>query len=77
MQQGFAPTRSLGSGQMDTTKSKAWDRRLEDYRATRAEGIQPEGTATRQIEAAKRASDDAGQAFRGDALARAADGRTG
>jgi hypothetical protein len=59
----FAPTRSIGAGQVDRTLSKRWDSRLEDYRATRAEGIQPQGTRQEQIDVAKRLSDDAGEAF--------------
>lgn len=61
--QGFAPTRSLGAGQMDRTASRRWESRLEDYRATRKEGIQPKGTRRRQIDEAKRISDDRGAAY--------------
>ncbi len=67
VQQGFAPTRSLGAGQMDRTLSRRFESRLEDYRKVRAEGIQPNGTRRHQIEDAKRVSDVMGEAFRGDA----------
>lgn len=70
VQQGFAPTRSLKAGQMDRTASKRWEHRLEDYQHTRQEGIQPLTTRTRDIEEAKRASDETGQAFRADIVGR-------
>lgn len=63
---GFAPTRSLGAGQMDRTASKRWEGRLEDYRRVRHEGSQPATTRRRDIEASKRISDRTGQAHRAD-----------
>jgi len=64
---GFTPTRDRG--QIDPKKSRRWDSRLEDYRRVRMEGSQPRTTKRRDIDAAKRASDTAGQAFRADATA--------
>ena len=72
---GFAPTRSLGAGQMDRTKSKRWDGRLEDYAKTRHEGSQPATTRRRDIEASKRISDVTGRAHRADQAALDAAGR--
>ena len=72
---GFAPTRSLGAGQMDWTKSKRWESRLEDYRKTRHEGSQPATTRRRDIEASKRISDVTGRAHRADKAALDAAGR--
>lgn len=46
--------------------NRRWDNRLERYRATRAEGSQPTSTRTRDIDAARAASDETGQAFRAD-----------
>jgi hypothetical protein len=63
---GFAPTRSLGAGQMDRTKSRRWDSRLEDYRKVRHEGSQPATTRRSDIETAKRISDVTGSAHRAD-----------
>lgn len=47
----------------DPAKNKAWDRRIDSYRAARAEGIQPAGTSKSQIDAAVRTSDATGTAF--------------
>ena len=47
----------------DYTAQKKWDAELDSYRAARAEGIQPASTRTPDIEAAKRISDQTGQAF--------------
>jgi len=66
---GFAPTRSLGAGQMDRTKTKRWDGRLEDYAKVRREGSQPVTTRRRDIEASKRESDRTGAAHRADRAA--------
>ncbi len=72
MSNHFTPTR--GVGKMERSASRRMERRLERYRSSRAEGIQPTGTTQRQIDAALRSSDDAGQAFRADAAARAWEG---
>lgn len=63
VQTAFAPTRSLGAGQVDRTASKRWEARLEQYRQVRAEGSQPRSTRWSHIEEAKRESDRAGEAF--------------
>lgn len=36
---------------------RSWDKELEGYRAARAEGLQPDGTKWRHIDAARRKSD--------------------
>lgn len=46
----------------DLTKQKRWDRELQSYRDARAEGLQPEGTTHKQIDAAKRTADAWGTA---------------
>lgn len=48
---------------LDGTAQKKWDQELDLYRATRKQGIQPDGTKTKQIEAALKASDAAGAAY--------------
>ena len=48
---------------MKTMASKKWDGELQAYRNARAEGIQPAGTTTSHIEAAKKASDLMGNAY--------------
>ena len=72
VQTAFAPTRSLGAGQTDRTKSKRWDGRLEEYRKVRMEGSQPASTKRSDIERAKEISDRTGSAHRADAAALAA-----
>src|SRR6266513_3080523 len=60
----FAPTRTLGAGKhLGLTAGRRLESRLEDYRATRAEGIQPSSTRRADIDRAKRLSDQAGSAF--------------
>lgn len=50
----------------DATRQKKADRELEAYAAARKEGIQPQSTNRRHVEAAVKASDQAGQAYRAD-----------
>lgn len=52
------------NGQDYTAQRKA-DKELDSYRSARAEGIQPAGTQTHQIEQAHRISDASGVAFQG------------
>ncbi len=52
-----------GIGGGDATEQKRWDAELSLYRSARAQGVQPDGTKTRQIEAALRASEAAGAAY--------------
>lgn len=63
---GYAPSRSLGAGRLDTAASRKMMRRLEAYRQARAEGIQPRTTRRFDIDMARRLSDLAGRAFRAD-----------
>lgn len=65
---GFTPTR--GRNQIDPAKSRRWDNRLEDYRRVRMEGSQPRTTKRRDIDAAKRISDDRQESYRADRLGR-------
>lgn len=51
------------AGGWDYSTQKRWDKNLEDYKAARAEGIQPAQTTTKAIEDARRASDATGTAF--------------
>lgn len=52
-----------GIGGGDATEQKRWDDELSLYRSARAQGVQPEGTKTKQIEAALRASEAVGAAY--------------
>ena len=52
-----------GIGGGDATEQKRWDDELSLYRSARAQGVQPEGTKTNQIEAALRASEAVGAAY--------------
>lgn len=47
----------------DKTRQDRWDAELDAYRAARREGIQPNGTTWKQIEEAKRVSDETGTAY--------------
>lgn len=47
----------------DAVAQKRWDRELTDYAALRKEGIQPDGTFRKNLDQAKRLSDDAGAAY--------------
>ena len=47
----------------DYTAQKKWDQELADYRAARAQGIEPAGTDRRSIDEAVKVSDMAGKAF--------------
>lgn len=51
---------------LDYSRQKKWDRELDNYRAARAEGMQPEGTAAKDVEHARRVSDQIGAPFRAD-----------
>jgi hypothetical protein len=62
---GFTPTRV--QGQIDPLKSRRWDSRLERYRSTRKEGIQPATTRSADIDTARRLSDETQEPFRADA----------
>lgn len=52
-----------GIGGGDATAQKKWDAELELYRQARRQGIQPDGTKTKQIVEAIKASDAAGAAY--------------
>jgi hypothetical protein len=52
-----------GIGGGDATEQKKWDAELDLYRSARSQGIQPDGTKARQVEAALRASEAAGAAY--------------
>lgn len=47
---------------LDYTRQKKWDQNLDDYRAARAEGIEPRTTWPADVEKAKRVSDETGEA---------------
>lgn len=51
---------------LDASTQKKWDADLDYYRSARAEGIQPSTTKRKDVEAAVRASDHHGSAFRAD-----------
>lgn len=47
----------------DFSTEKKWNKDLDNYRAARAEGLQPSGTSPAQVEAARRISDSTGTAY--------------
>lgn len=51
----------LESTGQDFTRQKHWDRELQAYRDAVAEGLNPEGTTYKEIDAAKKAADLAGE----------------
>ena len=53
------------------TTQKKWNSELEAYRSARAQGIQPNGTKRKQIEAAHDASDRLGAAYDGGTMVQA------
>jgi hypothetical protein len=53
------------TGGGDYSEQKRWDRELDDYRAARAQGIQPDGTRTHQIRRALDISDRTGKPYGG------------
>lgn len=50
-------------GGPDRTAQKKWDKELDDYKAARAQGIQPSGTTTAKIREAVEISNKVGKAF--------------
>jgi uncharacterized membrane-anchored protein len=52
----------------DLTAQKKWDSRLQEYRAARRQGIQPDSTQLEDVRRAVQLSNDAGVAYRADAL---------
>jgi hypothetical protein len=53
------------------TTQKKWNSELEAYRSARAQGIQPNGTNRKQIEAAHDASEKLGAAYDGNTMVQA------
>jgi hypothetical protein len=53
------------------TTQKKWNSELEAYRSARAQGIQPNGTKRKQIEAAHDASEKLGAAYDGGTMVQA------
>lgn len=53
------------------TTNKKWNSELEAYRNARSQGIQPNGTNIRQIEAAHQASERLGVAYDGNTMVQA------
>ena len=45
---------------LDLTRERKWDAEIEDYRAARAEGINPAGTSRAHVKAAREVSDTVG-----------------
>lgn len=61
-------TLQLSPGDAAHTKlisSKKWDAELNAYAAARAQGIQPDGTSMKKIQAAVKASENIGKAYDG------------
>jgi len=53
------------------TTQKKWNSELEAYRSARAQGIQPNGTNRKQVEAAHKASEKLGVAYDGNTMVQA------
>ena len=53
------------------TTQKKWNNELEAYRSARAQGIQPNGTKIKQIQAAHEASEKIGAAYDGNTMIQA------
>lgn len=68
---GSVQTSTGDANSMKTMASKKWDGELQAYRNARAEGIQPAGTTTAHIEAAKKASDLMGNAYNANTMVNA------
>lgn len=56
------------AGRADSMPQKKWDKELADYREARRQGIQPEGTSSKQIKSAIAASDTLGAAFNAETM---------
>ncbi len=54
---------SIPGKDYDRSGQKAWDRRIDSYKAARAEGIQPASTRASDIQTAVKTSDATGTAF--------------
>lgn len=57
---------SISHASASPAENRRWNDRLERYRATRAEGSQPQTTKTQAIDDARRISDFTGKPFRAD-----------
>ena len=53
---------------VDATPQKKWDKELDRYRSARRQGIQPEGTTTKKIIEAEKASDNLGKAYNAETM---------
>lgn len=49
-----------------TTRQKKWDKELDAYENATRQGVQPEGTTMPKIQAAMKASEETGTAYRAD-----------
>lgn len=54
--------KGLKIGATQSFEQKAWDRELKTYESARSQGIQPQGTAQHQIDAAVQYADRNGEA---------------
>lgn len=54
---------SIRTSRADPGRQRKWDSRLERYRKARKEGIQPESTRSKDIDTARRLSDEMGAAY--------------
>lgn len=56
------------AGRADSMPQKKWDKELVAYKEARKQGIQPEGTSKKQIDAAVAASQKLGTAFNAETM---------
>lgn len=64
-------TLELSTGDANAKKSmpeKKWNAELDAYKQARAQGIQPNGTTMKDIDAAKKASENLGRAYDGNTM---------
>jgi predicted nucleic acid-binding Zn-ribbon protein len=61
---------SRTGGLIDPAASRRHEARMEDYRRLKAEGQQPKTTQRKDLDAAKRASDETGEPFQAGRFAR-------
>jgi hypothetical protein len=68
---GTLQTSTGDANSIKTMANKKWDGELQAYRDARAQGIQPNGTSKKVIEASLKASETLGKAYDGNTMPKA------
>ncbi len=68
---GTLQTSTGDANSIKTMANKKWDGELQAYRDARAQGIQPNGTSKKVIEASLKASEILGKAYDGNTMIKA------